>query len=215
MSFGNVPVDAGNVPIAETYVPGTGFVALQGSTNTNTDGSSNKSTPANFNLSQINSLAVQMAGSDGVTAADVLEIAPGLFNGTTTDQQRGNLDGITLINASGVTTTQASANQTNYNARMLYVVINVTTLTGTSPTLTPKIQGIAPVSGQMIQIGATLTAISATGVYAYFYGISAPTAAGSITATIAYPVPRTWKYIVTAGGTITNATYTVEAIYIV
>lgn len=214
--FGNVLKDAGQIPIAEVYPPGASgnFAALQGSTNTTTDAAGNVSSPANFNLSQIGSVVAQMAGSDGVTSANVLEVASGLFNGATTDQQRGNLDNITLINASAVTTTQTSADQKNYNARMLYVVVNVTTLTGTSPTLTPKLQGKGPVSVQYFAIGAALTAISATGLYVYLFSLSAPAAAGGVTATSAFPIPRTWNWTMTAGGTITNATYTVEAMYI-
>lgn len=44
MAFGATPVDANSVPLGSVYVPGVGFVALQGSTTTNTDGSSNQST---------------------------------------------------------------------------------------------------------------------------------------------------------------------------
>lgn len=214
MAFGNTVKDAGQIPIAEGYVPGVGFIAMQGSTLTNTDGSTNVSTPANFNLTQINSLAAQMAGTDGVTPANMLEIATGLYNGASIDQQRGNMDNLTVLSASAVTTTQTSADQKSYNARTLYVVVNVTTLTGTSPTLTPKLQGKGPVSGQYFQIGAALTAISAAGVYVYLYSLSAPAAGGGVTATAAFPIPRTWNFVMTAGGTITNATYTVEAMYL-
>jgi len=215
--FNANPEDVNNVPIAAVYPPGSSgnMVALQGSTLTNTDAKGNTSSPANFNLTQINSLAAQMAGSDGVTASNALLLAHALYNGATLDQQRGNQDNITLLNLSGVTTSQLSNIQINYNARMLYVCANVTTLTGTSPTLTPVMFGVAPVAAHTFQIGATPTAISTTGVYVYLYGISAPTAAGGVTATIAYPIPREWKFQMTAGGTITNATYTVEAMYIV
>ncbi len=48
MAFGSSIRDSGNVPIAQTYVPGVGFVALQGSVITNTDGSSNQSAAAVF-----------------------------------------------------------------------------------------------------------------------------------------------------------------------
>ncbi len=215
MAFGAVPKDSGSIPIAETYVPGTGFIALQGSTLTNTDGSSNVSAPANFNLTQANSIAIQMGGSDAVTAANVLELVQGLYNGSTVDQQRGNQDNITVINASAVTTTQTSSDQTNYNARGLIIVVNVTTLTGTSPTLTPKLQGKGRVSGQYFQIGAAISAINATGTFVYLFSVSAPAAAGGITATAAFPIPRTWNFVMTAGGTITNATYTVEVLYLV
>lgn len=46
MAFGNLPEDAQGTPISSVYVPGVGFKALKGSTTTNTDGSSNDSTPA-------------------------------------------------------------------------------------------------------------------------------------------------------------------------
>lgn len=215
--FNANPEDVNSVPIAAVYPPGStgNLVVLQGSTLTNTDAKGNVSSPGNFNLTQINSLAVNMAGNDGDTANTILEVVPGLYNGATVDQQRGNLDNITVLSKSGVTTTQTSANQTNYNARAIYIVVNVTTLTGSSPTLTPIMYGEAPVSGKAIQLGATPTAISATGTYAYLYSLSVPTAGGSVTATIGYPVPRTWAYQIVAGGTITNATYTVEAMYII
>ena len=43
MAFGASVRDSGNVPIAQVYVPGVGFIALQGSSINNTDGSSNTS----------------------------------------------------------------------------------------------------------------------------------------------------------------------------
>lgn len=137
-----------------------------------------------------------------------------LYNNSGWDRYRNNLDTLTLINASAVTTTQTSADQTNYNARLVYVVVNVATLAGTSPTLTPKLQGKGPVAVQYFQIGAAITAIAATGVFVYLFSLSAPAAAGGVTASAAFPVPRTWNFVMTAGGTITNATYTVEASYV-
>src|SRR5215468_5028078 len=79
MAFGTLPRDANLIPISSVYIPGVGLVALQGSTNSNTDGSTNVSTPANMNLVQIGSvvptldnttiLAVSMRGKN-VTAGD-------------------------------------------------------------------------------------------------------------------------------------------------
>src|SRR5215468_2171970 len=57
MAFGTLPRDANLIPISSVYIPGVGLVALQGSTNSNTDGSTNTSTPANMNLTQIGSVA--------------------------------------------------------------------------------------------------------------------------------------------------------------
>lgn len=47
MAFGTLLKDAQTVPIPQLYVPGTGFVSLQGSPNVSTDGSSNQSAPVN------------------------------------------------------------------------------------------------------------------------------------------------------------------------
>lgn len=48
MAFGATPRDSGGIPISEVYVPGSGMYALQGSSQTNTDGSGNTSAPACF-----------------------------------------------------------------------------------------------------------------------------------------------------------------------
>lgn len=44
MAFPQTPEDAGGIPVGCVYVPNVGLVALRGTTNTNTDGSSNSST---------------------------------------------------------------------------------------------------------------------------------------------------------------------------
>lgn len=192
MAFGNVPVDFGGVPIAETYVPGVGFRALQGSTLINTDGSSNVSSPGNFNLKQINDIAVQMAGGDGVTSANILEIALALFNGTTHDQQRGNQDNITLINASAVTTGQTGTDQTNYNAKGLVVVLNMTSVGTGSQTLT--IQGKDPATGQYYTILAGAAVVTnSVNVYRAYPGLTA--SANAIANDV---LPRSWRVITTA-----------------
>lgn len=127
----------------------------------------------------------------------------------------GNVDNITVMNVTAATTTQTSANQTNNTARGVYVIVNVTTLTGTSPTLTPKIQGIGPVANQPFQLLLASAAIAATGVFVYliYPTVSAVTGTG-ITQDAGFSLPKTWNVVMTAGGTITNATYTVEASYL-
>ena len=152
--------------------------------------------------------------ANGVALNTIQEMSVALYNGTSLDLQRGNLDTITVMNISAATTTQTSADQTNYNARGVYVVVKVTTLTGTTPTLTPSIQGKGPVAGSYFALHAAFTAINATGTFIYLIYPSAPTAAGGVTGSGGFPLPRTWNVVMTAGGTITNATYTVEAIYI-
>ena len=55
MGYGNEPRDdsADLVPISTSYVPDTGFVAVQGSSNTTVDGDSNESSPVSVNIAQI------------------------------------------------------------------------------------------------------------------------------------------------------------------
>jgi hypothetical protein len=207
MAFGNVPVDAGNVPIAETYVPGVGFRALQGSTLTNTDGSSNVSSPANFNLTQINSLAVNMAGTDGDTANTMLEVVPGLYNGATVDQQRGNLDNIVAVASAAYTTTQTQADQKNYNHRGIVVVLDVT-VPGTG-SITLEIDAKDPVSGKYYTVltGVAVTTLSTT-VYRVYPGLTAVA-----NATASDILPRTWRVKVTSNNANT-ITYSVGCMLI-
>ena len=103
------------------------------------------------------------------------------------DKWNSNLDNITLITASGVTTTQTSADQTNINARGCHVWIYITALTAGSVTVT--IQGKDPVSGQYLNI-LTSPALSATGFTALEVGPGIAVAANIAQST---QLPRTWR----------------------
>lgn len=208
MAFGSTPKDIGGVPVAEGYVPGVGFIAMQGSTLTNTDGSGNESTPANFNLAQINSLAVQMAGGDGVTSTHLLLLGPALYNGAAHDQQRGNLDNIVVLASATRTTTQTQADQTNYNHRGIIAVLDMTTVGTGSVTL--EIDGKDPVSGKYYAIltGAAVVTNS-TNIYTIYPGIAA-----SANVSANNVLPRTWRVKVTANNA-NSATYSIGAMLIV
>jgi hypothetical protein len=207
MAFGAVPKDSGNIPVAETYVPGVGFVALQGSTLTNTDGSSNQSSPGNFNLKQINDSAVQMSGADAVTVANVLLVSRGQYNGTTVDQVRGNLDNIVVLASAARTATQTQADQTNFNHRGIVVVLDMT-IVGTG-SVTLEIDGKDPVSGKYYALltGAAVITNS-TNIYRVYPGL---TAAANATANDV--LPRTWRIKVTANNS-NSCTYSVGAMLI-
>jgi hypothetical protein len=62
MGFSAIPKDSNQVPLPVIYVHGVGWVVLQGSTLTDSDGG-NVSTPANFNLVQLGSVAAQLDGA--------------------------------------------------------------------------------------------------------------------------------------------------------
>jgi hypothetical protein len=207
MAFGAVPVDSGGIPVGEGYVHNTGFVAIQGSTNTDTDGSSNVSTPLNVNLTQLGSIATQMASADGVTATNVIEFVNALYNGATIDRQRGNLDNIVVLSSAARTTTQTQSDQTNYNHRGIIAVLDMTTVGTGSVTL--EIDAKDPVSGKYYAVltGAAVTTNS-TNIYRVYPGL---TAAANATANDV--LPRTWRIKVTANNA-NSATYSVGAMLI-
>lgn len=133
---------------------------------------------------------------------------PLLFNGTTWDLQRGNVDTAALINASGATTSQTGTDQTNYNARGVKVVLDMTNAGTGSVTIT--IQGKDAASGKYYTLlaGAAVTSNS-TNTYTVYPGI---TAAANVSASDV--LPRVWRVITTANNA--NATtYTVGASVIV
>lgn len=205
MAFSSLLFDANTIPIPCVWVPGVGFVALQGSPNVSTDGSSNQYTPLAIDLNQIGDLPTQMAGSDGVTATNVLETASGKFNGLTLDQERNNNDNITIISAANVTTTQTSPTQVNYNHRGAIVVLQTTAI-GTG-SITLSIQGIEPVSNYTWTI---LSGVAVTTNTTVLYKVhpSLPASANSVAQDI---LPRSWQVLVTANNA-NAATYAVYGI---
>lgn len=110
------------------------------------------------------------------------------------------------IAAAGTTTIDRS----NHNARGLHLVIDITAIAGTSPTLTCTIQGYDPISGKYYDILAS-TALNATGttVLKVYPGLTAAANAAANDV-----LPRNWRLKVVAGGTSPTATATVAANYV-
>lgn len=163
---------------------------------------------SSINVAQLNGVTTQMAGSDGVTSANMLETAQGLFNGTTTDQMRGNLDNITVLASASRTTTQTQSDQTNYNHKGIIVVLDMT-VAGASPSVTLEIDGKDPVSGKYYAIltGAAVTTVT-TNVYKVYPGVTT-----GANAAVSDVLPRTYRIKVTANNA--NAgTYSVGAMLI-
>lgn len=116
----------------------------------------------------------------------------------------GALATLTAASANGTT-----ALQTNVGARGLTVNINVTAITGTSPTLTVTIQGVDPVSTETWTILAS-TAISADGFHQLqvYPGIGA-----SANASANALIPVNWQIAYAIGGTTPAVTATISASY--
>ena len=114
-----------------------------------------------------------------------------LFNGTSWDRKRGNLD-VVLLSSAARTTTQTSADQLNYNARGIDIVVDVTSVGTGSITMTLNYKD--PASGKYITLlsGAAITTNS-TNVYRLYPGLTA-----SANATANDILPRTFQIVITA-----------------
>jgi hypothetical protein len=123
----------------------------------------------------------------------------------------GNLDTGALVTLAAASTGGNSPDQANYNGRGLQLGINVTAITGTSPTLTVTVQGKDSASGTYYTILAS-TAINATGFTLLTVYPGAPT-----TANVSSPqvLPRTWRVLYAIGGTTPAVTATIGASVIV
>lgn len=123
------------------------------------------------------------------------------FNGTTWDRRRNNQN-ISFLASASRTTTQTQADQTNFNARGIHVVVDMTVVGTGSITLT--IQGKDEVSGKYYTLlaGAAITT-NVTNVYKVFPGapVTANVSANDM-------VPRTYRLLVTANNA-NAATYSV------
>jgi hypothetical protein len=154
----------------------------------------------------IGSFSNQDANAANTTSALVMNQEQ-IFNGTTWDRKRGNTE-VTLLASGARTTTQTGADQTNYNAKGIVVVLDMTTVGTGSVTL--EIQAKDPVSGKYYAVltGAAVTTNS-TNVYKVHPGLTA--AANAVANDM---LPRTYRVVVTANNA-NSATYSVGAMLIV
>lgn len=130
-----------------------------------------------------------------------------LFNGTTWDRRRNNNEVTVLASAARVSTT-ASPDQTNYNARGVILILDITAVPSIE-TVTLTIQGKDALSGKYYTLlaGAVQVAVATIAMRVYPGLI----AVGNLTASDA--LPRTWRANVvhSASGSFT---YSVGASYI-
>ena len=111
------------------------------------------------------------------------------------------------------TTTGNGATQTNATSKGANIVLNLGTVTGTTPTLVLKIQGSADGGTTWVDIpGANTASITATGAYGIqIYpgtGAVAGVATAGTMAVINAALPRTWRVVWTIGGTTPSFTIT-------
>jgi hypothetical protein len=171
-------------------------------------------TAANLQVTADTEFAAAAALGDGVanpTTASGGALASE-FNGTTWDRMRGN----TAVSVEASSAKTASGNSaaalTNHSASGVVLFINVTAVTGTTPTLAVRVQMQDPVGAGWVDIPNAVTAsITATGLVALAIYPGVTVAAN---AAVSYPLPRTWRLAWTIGGTTPSFTFSVGAQYV-
>lgn len=166
-----------------------------------------QSVGAAFGTATMNNFTGNVALTDGFANPTTGHVAADQFayNGTTWDRVRNNQ--ATVTGDSGTkTVTFNGATQTNMNYRGGSVVIIVGTVSGTTPTMTVKMQASADGGTNWYDIpGATTAALTATGTYVISCYPAATPVAGTATtgsvAAVSQPMPRTWRLVYTIGGT--------------
>lgn len=113
------------------------------------------------------------------------------YNNATVDAWRNNTEG-TLLASAVRTASTASAIQTNYNAKGVLVVLNVTVASGTGG-LQIIIRHKDSVSGVSYGINTTPAAINTTGTYRYLLYPGATSS--NCTQNTPAPLPRTWDVL--------------------
>lgn len=107
----------------------------------------------------------------------------------------------------------SSADQTNDSARGVILVMDVTGLAGTTPTVQLILEMKDQASGKYISLG-TFTAVSAVSTVTYVVTPGVGAASDGVTAVKGFPLPLTWRVRTVGGGTITDADFKVTAHYI-
>lgn len=145
--------------------------------------------------------------------------APGLlFNGTTWDRYRNNVN-TTTGDTGAKTATFNGATQTNYNARGAFITILMGTVTGTTPTFSAQLQWSPDGGTTWLNMGPAMTTITATGNHSLLvYPTNLSQTAGATPANLTTgaaattilnaPLPRTWRLAYTIGGTTPSFTMT-------
>lgn len=129
-----------------------------------------------------------------------------LYNGTTYDAMRNNVEG-TLLASAARTSTTASPQQTNHNAKGVMVTLNVTAASGAGG-LTLYVRAINPVTGVSSGgLNNAPTAVTANGIYRYIVYPGA--SGGSVTQATSLPLPRVWDININHGDS-SSYTYSVS-----
>lgn len=148
---------------------------------------------ANSAANVMRALVTANGFTPGGSGANSLTVVPCRAVTSSTYEQAYNNLNVTLLSSAARTTTQTSADQTNFNHTKLIVVFDVTA--GTTSLLTLTIDGKDAASGKFYNLltGAAVATVS-TNVYTLALGVT-----GVANTTVNAFVPRLFRIVVTAG----------------
>lgn len=142
--------------------------------------------------------------SDAQAATGIAFAAGAVYNGATYDRQRSNT-ATSLLASTAQSTAYTSAAQLNVNAAMAHIIVNVTAVSGTAPTLVIGIDGQDVASSVWYNL-LTSASITATGTYVFRVGPGFTPVANSAVNDM---LPRTWRVTGTLGGTTPSFTMSI------
>jgi hypothetical protein len=183
--------------------------------------------PILLTASEATTPASPAAGTAGVALADAFANPTVghsatdnfLYNGTTWDRARNNVSSQQVEGSAARTTTANGTTNNNYNWRGAYVLINVTAVTGTDPTLVVRLQYTANGSDyhDLDATNAVTASITTTGQHLIrvYPGLTAAAPTGGVSSANA-ALPRLYRPAWVIGGTATPTfTFSVFATYLV
>jgi hypothetical protein len=129
-----------------------------------------------------------------------------LYNGSTWDRARNNFVTIADASAARTSTVAGGTTVTNFNAKGAVITINVTAVSGTSPTLVAKLQyspdgGTTWIDYTNKPVTATISAIGQTTL------IVCPGVTEVANSAVSLPLPRTVRMYYTIAGTTPSFTF--------
>jgi hypothetical protein len=103
-----------------------------------------------------------------------------------------------LLSSGARTATTASGQQTDYLLLAVRLYLNVTAASGAGG-LQPILRGYDKVSGNAVALSTGGTAITATGLYVYEFGLNVAAAAGNVKEAVSRFLPVQWDVDVVHG----------------
>lgn len=146
----------------------------------------------------------------GSAARGLQAAVPFQYNGSTYDPEQNNVD-FTILPSAARTSTAITALFTNTNARGIICVVNVTAVSGTTPTLAFQFNAWDPINSVNQPLGAIGTNITGTSTVTLAL-YPATLAAGNLNVVSA--LPRIWYLVYVIGGTTPSFTFSVTGMYL-